>query len=199
MKSRVLPLNARFFAAALVLLTVALPSMRGKEIAAQVERSDETTAAIHHEFSADDEALLTEIQRGCFAFLWNEVGSPVPLVKDRLTNDKVSSLAGVGFQLTALPIGRRARLDRQTARNPTCQKDPLGHPRAQGQQKAWHLLTLRRFEYRRYALQPRRASTGKHGRSCAPASRRYGRRRLFWRGSQRTDQPAHRTSQLEGL
>ena len=68
-------------------------------------RSEQTTSAGRHRFSEEDERLLEEIQRGCFEFLWKEVGDPVPLVKDRFTNDEVSSLAGVGFQLSALPIG----------------------------------------------------------------------------------------------
>ncbi|TWU29315.1 glucoamylase family protein [Bythopirellula polymerisocia] len=70
-----------------------------------VLRSKEATEALTHEFSTDDEILLDEIQRGCFQFLWEEVGDPVPLVMDRLTDDRVSSLAGVGFQLSAIPIG----------------------------------------------------------------------------------------------
>lgn len=70
-----------------------------------VERSQETHDALDYQFTAADEALLSEVQRGCFEFLWREVGDPVPLVKDRLTNDKASSLAGVGFQLSSLPIG----------------------------------------------------------------------------------------------
>ncbi len=77
----------------------------GPDAFAQIDRSPATTAALGYQFSAEEEALLTEIQRGCFKFLWDEVGDPVPIVKDRLTNDKVSSLAGVGFQLSALPIG----------------------------------------------------------------------------------------------
>ena len=70
-----------------------------------IVKSEQTEAATRYQFSEDDERLLEEIQRGCFEFLWKEVGDPVPLVKDRLTNNKVSSLAGVGFQLSALPIG----------------------------------------------------------------------------------------------
>ena len=81
-----------------------------------IERSPETVAAIAYPFSPEEETLLTEIQQGCFQFLWQEVGSPIPLVKDRLTNDKVSSLAGVGFQLSALPIGvERGWISRQQA------------------------------------------------------------------------------------
>lgn len=70
-----------------------------------IERSAETQTALEYQFTAEDEKLLDEVQRGCFEFLWKEVGNPVPVVKDRLTNEKVSSLAGVGFQLSAIPIG----------------------------------------------------------------------------------------------
>ncbi len=70
-----------------------------------VLRSAETTEAIEYALSSEDEALLDEIQRGCFEFLWKEVGNPVPLIVDRLTDKRVSSLAGVGFQLSAIPIG----------------------------------------------------------------------------------------------
>lgn len=95
------PPTLRLLCIASVCLIAYLPQIA----AAQIERSPETTAARQYQFSSEDEALLSEIQHGCFQFLWNEVGDPIPLVKDRLTNDKVSSLAGVGFQLSALPIG----------------------------------------------------------------------------------------------
>ena len=87
------------------LLTALIADSCCLEVCGQIERSPETTAALEYQFSPSDERLLDEIQRGCFEFLWQEVGNPAPLVKDRLTNDKVSSLAGVGFQLSAIPIG----------------------------------------------------------------------------------------------
>src|SRR5262245_6513550 len=71
---------------------------------ADVLRSAETTAATAYQFSAADEAFLDEIQRGCFNYLWNEVGAPGELAKDRRST-VVASTAGVGFQLSALPIG----------------------------------------------------------------------------------------------
>lgn len=71
---------------------------------ADILRSAETTAAAEYKFSAEDEALLDQIERGCFKYLWNEVGSPSGLAKDRRTT-VVASTAGVGFQLSALPIG----------------------------------------------------------------------------------------------
>ncbi|WP_197525439.1 glucoamylase family protein [Pseudobythopirellula maris] len=51
-----------------------------------------------------DRRLLDETQRGCFLYLWNEVGAPAGLVRDRLDTN-ISSVAAVGFQLSALPIG----------------------------------------------------------------------------------------------
>ena len=68
-------------------------------------RTEATQPGLDYQLSDADNALLDEIQRGCFEFFWQKVGNPVPLVKDRLTNDRVSSLAGVGFQLSSLPIG----------------------------------------------------------------------------------------------
>lgn len=55
-------------------------------------------------FSSDDEALLDEVQRATFDFFWNAVSDQTGMVLDRTSNDLVS-IAGVGFQLSALPIG----------------------------------------------------------------------------------------------
>jgi hypothetical protein len=66
--------------------------------------SDASLAAWDYDFSDADEALLDRIQRGCFAYFWNEVGSPAKLAKDK-TSDTISSVAAVGFQLSSLPIG----------------------------------------------------------------------------------------------
>ncbi len=60
--------------------------------------------AWNYRFSAADEALLDEIQRGCFQYFWNEVGSPAKLAKDK-TSDTICSTAAVGFQLSSIPIG----------------------------------------------------------------------------------------------
>jgi hypothetical protein len=56
------------------------------------------------EFTPEDEQLLDEVERGCFNYLWNEVGKEGKLAKDRMSAE-VASLAGIGFQLSALPIG----------------------------------------------------------------------------------------------
>ena len=68
-----------------------------------------------YRFTEEDQRLLDEIQKGCFQFFWNEVGSPAKLVKDRKLAE-ICSVAGVGFQLSALPIGvERGWISRQAA------------------------------------------------------------------------------------
>ena len=73
-------------------------------VAESIQRSERTEAAQRYVLSAADHALLEEIQYGCFRYFWDEVGAPVPLVKDRRLGP-VSSIAAVGFQLSSLPIG----------------------------------------------------------------------------------------------
>ncbi|MHC4089178.1 MAG: hypothetical protein ACYSVY_02685, partial [Planctomycetota bacterium] len=70
-----------------------------------VLRTPETDQAVPPSFqwSAADDALLDEVQRACFLYFWQEVGA-AGLVKDR-KKAPVSSIAAVGFQLSALPIG----------------------------------------------------------------------------------------------
>jgi hypothetical protein len=57
-----------------------------------------------YQLSAEDHDLLEAVQRGCFNFLWNETGVPARLTKDRRTT-LTASVAGVGFQLSSIPIG----------------------------------------------------------------------------------------------
>lgn len=76
----------------------------GTEPSPDVLRSAETRAALAYELTDADHALLDEIERGCFNFFWDAVDGETGLVKDRLKAD-VCSVAGVGFQLAALPIG----------------------------------------------------------------------------------------------
>lgn len=73
-------------------------------VAPVVEASAESLSAWDYDFSATDEALLEKIERGCFQYLWREVGSPAMLAKDK-SSDTVCSVAAVGFQLSSLPIG----------------------------------------------------------------------------------------------
>jgi hypothetical protein len=55
-------------------------------------------------FSAADDAFLNEVQHGCFNFFWNACDPVTGMVYDR-TSKEVISVAGVGFQLSAIPIG----------------------------------------------------------------------------------------------
>src|SRR5262245_36746766 len=64
----------------------------------------DSLAAWNYKLSADDEALLDAIQRGCFQYFWKEVGRPAMLAKDK-TSDTICSVAAVGFQLSSVPIG----------------------------------------------------------------------------------------------
>jgi hypothetical protein len=69
-----------------------------------IEATAESLAAWDQKLSAEDEALLDKIQRGCFEYFWKEVGEPAKLAKDK-TSDTICSIAAVGFQLSSLPIG----------------------------------------------------------------------------------------------
>lgn len=55
-------------------------------------------------FSPEDERLLDEVQYGCFKYFWEAVNPVSGMVPDRSSVTFVS-IAGVGFQLSALPIG----------------------------------------------------------------------------------------------
>ena len=55
-------------------------------------------------FSAEDAALLEEVQHGAFRFLWESVEEPSGMVRDR-SSKPVVSVAGVGFQLAGIPVG----------------------------------------------------------------------------------------------
>lgn len=55
-------------------------------------------------FSASDAAFLDEIQQATFHYFWTAVSPETGMVYDRTSSD-VISVAGVGFQLAALPIG----------------------------------------------------------------------------------------------
>jgi hypothetical protein len=118
---------------ALIACAVILAATKLSPLAAaespDILRTESTRIATQHKFSAEDHALLDSIELGCFNFLWHEVGTPSGLVKDRRYGD-VASLAGVGFQLSAIPIGvERGWITRE-----------------QGQQRALQIL---RFLHRR--------------------------------------------------
>lgn len=88
-------------------------------------------------FTSGEEAFLDEIQRACFLFFWHEVSDRTGMVVDR-TSDTIVSVAGVGFQLSSLPIGvergwvtRKEAAERaeliltSLARNPANRRDGL--------------------------------------------------------------------------
>lgn len=55
-------------------------------------------------FGKDDEALLDEIQRACFYYFWVSANPETGMIPDRSTITTVS-VAGVGFQLSAILVG----------------------------------------------------------------------------------------------
>jgi hypothetical protein len=69
-----------------------------------IKASPESLAAWGYKLSPADEALLDQIQRGCFQYFWKEVGPPSMLARDK-SSDTICSVAAVGFQLSSLPIG----------------------------------------------------------------------------------------------
>lgn len=64
---------------------------------------DERRTRPPFQFSEGDDAFLEEVQKGAFAYLWNVCDPHTGMVFDR-SSAKVISVAGVGFQLSALCI-----------------------------------------------------------------------------------------------
>jgi hypothetical protein len=88
----------------LTCIALALGSIGAAPPADSILRTAETEAALQYRFSDADQALLNEVERGCFLYFWKEVGQPAQLAKDRM-KAPVASIAAIGFQLSALPIG----------------------------------------------------------------------------------------------
>lgn len=66
-------------------------------------------------FSAEDERLLDEVERGCFNFFWHGGVGPAGLAPDR-TSTTAASVAGIGYQLGAICVGaQRGWVTRQEA------------------------------------------------------------------------------------
>src|SRR5262245_29179606 len=57
-----------------------------------------------YRFAPDDERFLDEVQHGAFNYLWRAASPTTGMVHDR-TSKTVVSIGGVGFQLSALPVG----------------------------------------------------------------------------------------------
>lgn len=65
---------------------------------------DRYAAEVEALLKLDDEALLEAIARQTFGFFWEEANPTNGLIKDRSTPDSASSIAAVGFGLSAIPI-----------------------------------------------------------------------------------------------
>jgi hypothetical protein len=73
-------------------------------ITAFVVESPPGTLRPPFQFSPDDEAFLDRVQQGAFKFFWEKAHPKTGLIPDR-SSATVISMAGVGFQLSSLPIG----------------------------------------------------------------------------------------------
>lgn len=67
-------------------------------------QADKTTPKPPFEFNGSDSIFLDEIEHATFDYFWSAVSPETAMVYDRTSSD-VISIAGVGFQLAALPIG----------------------------------------------------------------------------------------------
>src|SRR5262247_1349661 len=67
--------------------------------------------------AAADDALLDDIERRSFAWFWRTADPATGLIPDRHPTPSFSSIAAVGFGLTAIPVGvERGWVDRAAAR-----------------------------------------------------------------------------------
>jgi hypothetical protein len=70
----------------------------------QPPSQDRFAVEVQQLLSLDDDALIDAVARKTFDFFWQEVNPANGLIKDRSTPDSASSIAAVGFGLTAIPI-----------------------------------------------------------------------------------------------
>ena len=127
--------------------------------------SPESYATWQYEFSAADEALLDEIQKGCFQYFWKEVGSRC---LPRQGQDQRHGLQHRRRRLPALLVAdrRRARLDHARRRPRAGARRAAGSHRPRRQQEVRHLSALpRRADRRPAGLFPHEVSAT----SCRPA------------------------------
>lgn len=83
---------------------IAVSPAPGQDIEDTVIASPAGVARPPFAFTEADARLLEEVQHGAFLFFWNEVHPETGMVKDR-SSAEIVSVAGVGFQLSALPVG----------------------------------------------------------------------------------------------
>ncbi len=107
--------SIRWFSALILLCATACAGGRqdrGSDVAAAVAASHDTIVVRRpagvpvppFRFSRKDERFLDEIQHATFRFFWDAVSPRTGMVVDR-TSVSTVSVAGVGFQLAAIPIG----------------------------------------------------------------------------------------------
>jgi hypothetical protein len=96
-------MSSQIVLALLSVLAPAQPATNQAESSA-ILRSADTRAVLPYQWSAAEQAALDEVEFACFQYFWKEVGQPASLAKDRM-KAPVASIAAVGFQLSALPIG----------------------------------------------------------------------------------------------
>jgi hypothetical protein len=77
--------------------------VRTVDIAGQERHDSDTVSATPHVL--DDEAFLDLVQRTAFDYFWYEANSENGLIKDRSGDPSLSSIAAVGFGLSALTVG----------------------------------------------------------------------------------------------
>jgi hypothetical protein len=77
--------------------------VRAVDTAGQESPDSLTTSATPHVL--DDEAFLDLVQRTAFDYFWYETNPENGLVKDRSSDPSLSSIAAVGFGLSALTVG----------------------------------------------------------------------------------------------
>lgn len=66
--------------------------------------SEATKKEVADLLALDDDQLLEAVARKTFGYFWSEVNPANGLIKDRSTKDSPSSIAAVGFGLTAIPV-----------------------------------------------------------------------------------------------
>ena len=77
----------------------------GLAIAAGCAGGSHTRDASPAQAPAADDALLDDLERRTFDFFWSTADPTTGLVPDRAPTPSFSSIAAVGFGLTAYPIG----------------------------------------------------------------------------------------------
>ena len=119
---------------ALVLAQPALAGQTSTEAAAPAApRSVASEAGAPAEARLDDESLLGDLSERTFRFFWETANPENGLVPDRWPSPAPSSIAAVGFALTAYPIGvERGYITREQARERTLATLRFFHDAPQG-------------------------------------------------------------------